>query len=246
MALTDNLVSYWKFDEASGDAADSTATGNTLTNNAVALYTAGKINNGVNVIKITSQFMSHADNASLSITGDFSASFWYKPNGTLGADTGECLFGKWGGTTQRSYNTRHRLLSGVEDIIVSLNSSGGGGGTLGQWLTTLSDGVWYHLVFVYDNAGTCDLYKNNVALTQATSQATSLFDSSEPFRVGAAGDNSSVASDFANGQFDEFGLWDRTLSSGEVSQLYNSGNGLAYPFTGNAATKNFLLVGVGT
>jgi hypothetical protein len=31
-ALTTNLVSYWKLDDSSGNAADATASGNTLTN----------------------------------------------------------------------------------------------------------------------------------------------------------------------------------------------------------------------
>lgn len=46
MALTDNLVSYWKLDESSGNASDSVGS-NTLTNNGTAGYASGKINNAV-------------------------------------------------------------------------------------------------------------------------------------------------------------------------------------------------------
>jgi hypothetical protein len=45
MALTDNLVSYWKLDESSGNAADSVGS-NTGTNVGSIAYSAGKINNG--------------------------------------------------------------------------------------------------------------------------------------------------------------------------------------------------------
>jgi hypothetical protein len=47
---------------------------------------------------------------------------------------------------------------------------------------------------------------------------------------------------FNNGQFssanvDEVGVWNRVLTSAEVTQLYNSGAGLQYPF-GLGANKN--------
>jgi len=33
-----------------------------------------------------------------------------------------------------------------------------------------------------------------------------------------------------DGSLDEIGVWNRALSDEEVAQLYNGGNGLAYPF----------------
>lgn len=41
-----------------------------------------------------------------------------------------------------------------------------------------------------------------------------------------------------NGDIDEIGIWSRIITSGEVTSLYNSGAGLAYPFTGGGATNN--------
>jgi hypothetical protein len=38
---------------------------------------------------------------------------------------------------------------------------------------------------------------------------------------------------FFNGAIDEVGIWSRALTSGEVSQLWNGGAGLAYPLTTN-------------
>ena len=43
--LTDNLISHWKLDESSGNAADSHGS-NTLTNNGSTPFVAAKINNG--------------------------------------------------------------------------------------------------------------------------------------------------------------------------------------------------------
>jgi hypothetical protein len=43
------------------------------------------------------------------------------------------------------------------------------------------------------------------------------------------GDRSNGSFPF-NGSVDEFGIWKRALTSAEISSLYNSGNGLKYPF----------------
>jgi hypothetical protein len=44
-----------------------------------------------------------------------------------------------------------------------------------------------------------------------------------------------VVNDFTNalffdGTIDEVGIWNRSLSSSEVSELYNGGSGASYPF----------------
>jgi hypothetical protein len=45
---------------------------------------------------------------------------------------------------------------------------------------------------------------------------------------------------FYNGYLDEVGVWSRALTSSEVTQLYNSGLGLQYPFTGNGNSNFFI------
>jgi hypothetical protein len=42
------------------------------------------------------------------------------------------------------------------------------------------------------------------------------------------------------GDIDEVGIWSRVLTSTEVTQLYNGGAGLQYPFT-NGNNRNFLM-----
>ena len=40
----------------------------------------------------------------------------------------------------------------------------------------------------------------------------------------------SASSQWYTGNIDEIGLWSRKIEDSEVASLYNSGNGLAYPF----------------
>ncbi len=40
-----------------------------------------------------------------------------------------------------------------------------------------------------------------------------------------------VGGDVIDGRMDDWSMWSRALSAAEISQLYNSGIGLQYPFT---------------
>lgn len=40
----------------------------------------------------------------------------------------------------------------------------------------------------------------------------------------------SISTQYWNGRLDEIGFWERTLTSQEISELYNNGNGNSYPF----------------
>ena len=49
-----------------------------------------------------------------------------------------------------------------------------------------------------------------------------------------------------NGSIDEMGVWNRILTPTEIGQLYNSGNGLAYPFGEVPIAQTGILIGAGT
>ena len=69
MALSDSLVSYWILGEASGERADSHDS-NPLTDNNTVGQAAGKITNAADFIPGNSEYLNHADNASLSFGDD--------------------------------------------------------------------------------------------------------------------------------------------------------------------------------
>ena len=236
---TSGLAAYWKFDESSAAAGDSTANGNTLTNNNTATFTTGKINNGTSLVRANNQYFTKSDDASLSITGSLTLAGWVKFNSL--PTTGQLyrFLGKTDGTA-----------SGESYFLTAINS----GGTLrlyGQvrknsttyssllnnW--SFSTGTWYHVAMVYDATGrTITLYVNGSQLgSQATSTVTSVQDTGATFYAGAG----AVANEQMNGMIDEAGVWSRALSAGEISTLYNSGTGFSYPIS--TAPYTFLHVG---
>ncbi len=76
--LTSGLVGYWKLDESSGNAADSSGNGLTLTNNATTTYVTGKFSNGSEHVPASLQYL----NTATTIAGVKTVSFWVNPDST--------------------------------------------------------------------------------------------------------------------------------------------------------------------
>ena len=76
MSLLTNLISYWKLDEASGDALDAHGA-NPLTQTGSVGTAAGKVGTARDFSALTGAYFSHADNVDLS-TGDidFTIACW--------------------------------------------------------------------------------------------------------------------------------------------------------------------------
>jgi hypothetical protein len=140
------------------------------------------------------------------------------------------MMGKASGGSNSSYGIGQNL-SGTNTLNVRITNSSDVSTYKGvSWTPSVS--TWYHVVVVHDNtAGTADFYINGAQQgSQQTGLATGgIWGSSVFFGIGNWGD----VDKFFPGSIDEAGVWSRKLSNGEISQLYNSGNGLAYPFQNN-------------
>lgn len=244
MALTDQLEGYWNLDESSGNAADSTANANTLTNNGTTPYVAAKINNGADFELASSQSLSRADSTSLSVTGNISIAGWIKVESDPAADTTYCIAGKWFSTgDQRSYFFGYDNNGGVKHLQFTYVSDGVANDTESSIGTTLTAGTFFHVAAtVVVATKVVKFYVDGVETTgtNADANATAIFDSTADFALGKLGSNAAF---FMDGILDEVGVWSRALTAAEITELYNGGAGLAYPFT-SAAANHWLLMGV--
>lgn len=229
MALTTNLVSYWKLDESSGNAADSVGS-NTLTNNNTATFSAGKINNGANLASASTQYFSIADasQTGLDLSGDFTFNLWYKLTDLSATYRG--LITKYkSDDTALAYSLQVYPNATHPQFILHLSS----GGTFGPYetyqATGQGTGAWHMLTISYNattGVGSWYIDGSSVSPTVSGTMPTSIYNSAEAFLLGkGAGSNG------MNGSLDEVGIWNRALSASEVSQLYNGGAGLQYPFS---------------
>lgn len=236
MALADNLVSYWKLDESSGNAADSVGS-NTLTNNNSTAYATGKINNGIDFESSSSNYLSITDAAQsgLDLGANFTISLWYKPESYA---ANHYIIGKYVATgNQRSY-----LLSReAGNTLFYISATGTSTITSLVCTPTFTNGVWYYIVVTF-NAGTLTMYVDGTSVGSSSGHSTP-YNGTAEFTIGRAN-----GGDYTDGIIDEVGIWSRTLTSDEVTELYNSGNGYQYPFVQNlimtATTAAFTFTGI--
>jgi len=229
VALTDNLVSYWKMDEASGNALDAHGS-NTLTENGTGgiASTTGKISNARDFEVADGDYFSLADNADLS-TGDidWTIAAWVQIESKGSGDDREIA--SKGDTDSFEYafdfsfaddRFRLRVCSGAS--FANLTT------VLANNFGSPSTATWYHVVCWHDSVNNVIGISVNAGTANTTAYSAGTFDSTKQFRIGAYNGFGGI---YWDGLIDEFGFWKRVLTSGERTSLYNGGSGLAYPFT---------------
>jgi len=233
-ALTDNLVSYWAFDESSGTAYDSVASNDLI--NGGGTYVSGKISNAIDLERTSdsvgqNMYISDGSQTGLDFSGDMSVSYWVNVESF---NTGQKTYGKDASCAVGAY------YGGIDSTNIITGVSDGSNYDNEVVAHSLSLATWYHVVQTYSaSTQAVKVYVDGSQLgtTQTTASAT-LNNSSYQFNVGANNINGcgyTQAFNFFDGKIDEFGIWSRVLTSTEVSQLYASGSGLAYPFSGGGS-----------
>lgn len=217
--LANGLVGYWKMDESSGNATDSSGNNSTLTNTNTATFTAGKFGNAGSFASASNQYFSVTDNATLS-TGDidFTVTAWVYLDSIPTAGQYPVIAGK----KNVANNAEYVLFSnGDQSGKFYIQVFYGGGSTSNALKATTfgnpSTGTWYFIAASHDsvnnklsisvNAGTPDVMTTTGAISDGTSN----------FIIG--GDTGSAGA--WNGRIDETRVYKRVLSPAEVSQLYN-------------------------
>lgn len=213
-------IAYYKLDESSGNASDSIGS-NTLTNTGTSTYSTGKINNGVD-FGASTQWLYKASPTGLPTgAGAFSMSCWVKFTNFASA---RYFYGF--GTNSNNNRVTMRC-----DNSTTLLIDDNGVGTAFPSVPTMSTGVWYHIVYTYPGSGDIyTLYFNGNLI--GTANNTRPPNTGTGFVGLGTYTNTSTAENLI-GSMDEAGIWNVALTSGEVTQLYNSGAGLQYPFTSN-------------
>lgn len=219
-ALLVDLISYWKQNEASGDALDSHGA-NTLADNNGVTSAPGIIGTSRQYTAASSQFFSIADNPSLSVDAEqsFTFSLWTYFD-SLGAD--RFLIDKTAGTGDDAYLLMYQNVSGffrfgcgdADRVLASTF----GVPPLATWIYVV---VWHDAV-----ANTINIQVNDGAV-DSTAQTVPPSDNGAAFTLGAA---SNGLSGFHNGRLDAVGFWKRVLTPAERTYLYNGGVGRDYPF----------------
>ena len=204
MAIINNLISYWKLDEDSGDAIDIHSTNNGIVVGATP-NVEGKINtaydfngttNVINVNGLNTQFNT-----------DFTISMWaYNDNdgGDIYQVAGE------------SYNMI-RIVAGDPAVVYCYIN----GNHYTNSGAIINKNTWYHFLVTYEGS-TLKLYINNNYIGSVNHAGGFHTDSEDYFEIGKS----------FSGKIDEVGVWSRAITESERGEIYNSGdsyNGFLIP-----------------
>lgn len=216
----DGLVGWWKLDEGTGTSvSDSSWKGNTGTFVSAPTWNVNCKRDKCLSFNGTSDYVTVADSASLTLTSAMSLSMWFKTSTSV-AVSSKGLVVKDDLSTKRAWLFIHQISS---DAV-------GFGSSTGAALCTIIitgsavDGLWHHYVGTADGT-VIRLYKDGVEASNGSCVGTITASAGVPVTIGAF-DN--VASRFSTGQIDDVRIYNRTLSVQEVKDLYNAGVKVGY------------------
>ena len=81
----------------------------------------------------------------------------------------------------------------------------------------LSTGEWYHFAITADRGASTTLYLNGVQINQGTHTSTLTFNNTDNLSIGK------YSTSYFDGDMSQIGIWNKVLTTDEVSSLYNHG-----------------------
>ncbi len=234
--LTTSLISYWKLDETSGTRIDSKGSNNMTVTNGVS-YAGGKMGNaGVFTEaagaedRASQTYLQVADNASIS-AGDTNFTFggWVY----MGAKSHDMsIVAKGDSGAANEFNLKYNSSSDRFEFWVHNGSA----------LTSIlasnfgapSINTWYYVVAWHDATNNQLGIQINNGTANTSSYSNGVQDNTSRFLIGTWQDTPNQE---WVGRIDELGFWRKILSTQEKTDLYNSGGGNTYLYSGGGSTN---------
>ncbi len=191
-------------------------------------FTTGKIGSAFTFDGIN-DYVALPDNI-FNFTGDFSSSAWfYSPSATY---THSGIVGNYNfatGTGWGIYTYQNRLYAQLGNV---------GGNYSTAYIDNSVVGSWNHVTMVFKKGTGFYLYmngelKNSFTLTNnANAGISPAYSATQKAYIGLLNYSGDWWWMPNGGKIDAFNVWQRAISQDEITQLYNSGTGAQYPFTG--------------
>lgn len=208
---TNDLISFWKLDEASGTRSDSFGSNDLTDNNTVGQGTGNVYANCADLETSNSEYFSDADDVSHS-SGSFTFSCWVKLESFVNV---QGLGSKWSASNQEwglvQYND-----SGTERFALIVDNDGTSLDDIVKTTSSPSTGTWYHVCARHDtDANTIAVFLDGVK--DSKSYSSGLYSGSSDFRIG--GGHPGIAN--FDGLIEAAGWWNRALFDAEITALAN-------------------------
>ena len=225
--IKNGLLGYWNLDESSGTRADSHGTNNLTLNGSNGTTTGPNGDIAYSKADVDGDYLEGGQVFTSAISA-ISVSCWARKTANslenfTWANEWETATGKesWhvGLGRINGFDSNFRVLLSGDGTNIQKDYSMG---------SSHDDNTWRHYVFTYDN-GTLKMYVDGVEISttkDVDTSITTLNNTTHNLRVGG---NSNATPTWADdGDCALLGIWNRALTSGEISYLYNSTNGRRY------------------
>jgi hypothetical protein len=229
MALTDNLVRYYRCNDNAASTVVTDATGNangTASGNTNTIDAVGKIT-GSFVLNGSSEYFAGDSALDFSGTNPFTFNIWYKKTANNNTDL----------LTYTPNNGTSRIrIQPYDNTDTHLYFYRGG---VGIDATKPTDNEWVMATMTYSGTQ-LRAYINGteVASLSPAADTNSLSASTKILNIGRRENGVN----YFTGNVEAFGIWTRALSAAEITSLYNGGAGLDYPLTIPTTTTNASLL----
>jgi hypothetical protein len=176
---------------------------------------------------------SHNDVVSIPSTQNlqlskFSVAAWFKTTSNFGDEA--YIVNKGGhGTDTSGSNMNYGIWMSTSEKIQGGFETSTGSDRMVTSPNSYNDGQWHHGVVTFDGS-ILRLYVDGVQITTLSTSSIPETTGNHPLKIGA---NSRIVDNLFTGSIDEVGVWNRALTTTEITNLMNNGlfapSGLVYP-----------------
>lgn len=213
--LLNGLVGYWKLD---GDGSDVLGVSNGTVQGAGITWGAGKLGSAMlsNYLSLSRVNVGGAAQIKPTAAMTVGGWFWFNATGNTG---------RWCSDWHQDGSKDRWIFpyAPSNDLFLHIGYNAGPIGTVGG---TLPINTWTHLAATID-ATAVSIYRNAVQVWTSASGIGTLT------RTGAGNvciGSQEETGNAIDGKVDEFAMWNRALTAGEVSEWFNAGVGKTHPF----------------
>lgn len=230
--LMTGLLHYWTLDETSGTRVDSLGTYNLPETGGTVVSTAsGLFGAAASTTNNTSAYLSNTASPQIldGDTTDWTISAWlYRENATSG---GNLLFISGSTMLTVDVNLLAPDVWSVNAFVWGEGNTGTGGNSgFGYSSVEVGTGSWYHVVLSWDVSS-----REGLLWVNGTAITPNMVPTEDP-ELGLVmnwdtwGFVQGSGAAVAGLRLDETAMWNRLLTAEEITELYNGGSGIQYPF----------------
>lgn len=214
-AIDAGLVEYWDMDGDFAAFVDGTHAGTlTTTGTGSGTFAAGKFGSAIDLENSTGNqayIVVGGNENDFDFAGsDMSISMWY---------TTESLYTQWQALAAKGEGGAWRLHRSSNSGTL-LNFSGGGNFN-GDGELEQQSGSWHHVVITHEDGVVTRMYVDG-SLVGSNPSAGSITANSAAMQIGG---NPGASGRGWDGKLDDVAVWNRVLTTDEIADLYNGGDG---------------------